>query len=165
MFDIESLKNLDRKDFYESILLFAKGLMDGEKDTIANLANISSLLYQTMENINWAGFYLLREDELVLGPFQGNPACIRIQIGSGVCGNAVSQNVTQLVKDVHQYPGHIACDGATNSEIVIPIHNKGQIVGVLDIDSPMLGRFKDVDRENLEKLVELIEGACNWDKY
>lgn len=165
MFDIESLKKLDQKDFYESILLFAKGLMDGEEDTIANLANISSLLYQTMENINWAGFYLLRENELVLGPFQGNPACIRIQIGAGVCGNAVSQNITQLVEDVHQYSGHIACDGATNSEIVVPIHNKGQIVGVLDIDSPMLGRFKTVDRENLEKLVELIEGACNWDKY
>lgn len=165
MFDIESLKKLNQKDFYESIILFAKGLMEGEKDSIANLANISSLLYQTMEDINWAGFYLMREGELVLGPFHGNPACIRIQVGSGVCGNAVSGDKTQLVEDVHKYPGHIACDGATNSEIVIPIHNGNQIVAVLDIDSPVLNRFHEEDKVNLERLVKLIEGGCDWGSY
>ncbi len=165
MFNIELYKKLGQKDFYGEILLFAKGLMEGEEDTIANLANVSSLLYQTMTDINWAGFYLLRENELILGPFHGNPACIRIQVGFGVCGNAISQNKTQLVEDVHQYPGHIACDRATNSEIVIPIHNEGQIVGVLDIDSPILNRFDEEDKENLEKLVKLIEDACDWSRY
>jgi GAF domain-containing protein len=165
MFDIESLKKLDQKNFYESIILFAKGLIEGERDSIANLANISSLLYQTMSDVNWAGFYFMREGELVLGPFHGNPACIRIQVGSGVCGNAVSEDKTQLVKDVHKYPGHIACDGATNSEIVIPIHNEGQIVAVLDIDSPVLNRFNEEDKANLEKFVKLIEDGCDWGRY
>lgn len=165
MFDIESLKNLEQKDFYEAIILFARGLIEGEEDVIANLANLSSLLYQTMVDVNWAGFYFIRDEELVLGPFQGNPACIRIQIGSGVCGNAVSKNSTQLVKNVHQYPGHIACDGATNSEIVIPIHYNDKIVGVLDIDSPILNRFNEEDQKNLEALVKMIEEGCDWNRY
>lgn len=165
MFDIDSLKGLEKQDFYQAILLFAKGLMDGERDVIANLANIASLLYQTMEDVNWAGFYLCRENELVLGPFQGNPACIRIQKGSGVCGNAVSQDKTQLVEDVHKYPGHIACDGRTNAEIVLPIHYRDQIVGVLDVDSLEYHRFSELDKDNLEVLVKMIETSCDWSKY
>lgn len=165
MFNIEPLKSLSRADYYESVLLFAKGLMDGETNTIANLSNISSLLYHTMDNVNWVGFYLMRDGELVLGPFHGKPACIRIQIGSGVCGSAVSSGVTQLVMDVHSFPGHIACDGDTNSELVIPIIIKGQVVGVLDLDSPILERFNDVDKQQLEQLVNDIEASCNWEDY
>jgi len=162
MFNIDYFKQLNKEDFYESLLFFAKGLMDGERDMIANLSNVSSLLYNTMENVNWSGFYLYKEEQLVLGPFQGKPACIRIQLGKGVCGTAVSHKETQLVKDVHDFPGHIACDGETNSEIVIPIIIKDKVVGVLDIDSPILNRFDDEDVRYLETLVEYIKEACEW---
>lgn len=165
MFNIEPLRKLSRVDYYESVLLFAKGLMDGERNTIANLANVSALLYQTMDDVNWVGFYLMRNKELVLGPFQGKPACIRIQVGVGVCGNAVSQKQTQLVLNVNEFPGHIACDGDTHSEIVVPIKYKGEIVAVLDIDSPILKRFNETDQMNLEQLVNDIEGSCNWEEY
>lgn len=161
MFNIEHFKDLDKKDFYESLLFFAKGLMDGESDLIANLANISSLLFNTMSDVNWAGFYMFKEDQLVLGPFNGKPACIRIEIGKGVCGSAVSTRQTQLVKDVHEFPGHIACDGDTNSEIVIPIIANNQMIGVLDLDSPIKNRFNKEDQQNLEVLVSMIIDACD----
>ncbi len=130
---------------------------------IANLANISALLYTTLEDINWAGFYLMENnvptgnEKLVLGPFQGNPACIEIAIGKGVCGTAVAEDKTQLVPDVHQFPGHIACDSASRSEIVVPIHKDGSVFGVLDIDSPSLSRFTEDDKTGLEHLVQLLE--------
>lgn len=161
MFNIEHFKDLDKKDFYESLLFFAKGLMDGESDLIANLANISSLLFNTMSDVNWAGFYMFKEDQLVLGPFNGKPACIRIEIGKGVCGSAVSTRQTQLVMDVHEFPGHIACDGDTNSEIVIPIIANNQMIGVLDLDSPIKNRFNKEDQQNLEVLVSMIIDACD----
>lgn len=161
MFNIDHFKDLDKKDFYESLLFFAKGLMDGEQDYIANLANISSLVFNTMVDVNWAGFYLIKEDELVLGPFNGKPACIRIEIGKGVCGTAVSKKLTQLVKDVHEFPGHIACDGDTNSEIVVPIIVNNKVVAVLDLDSPIKNRFNKEDQQNLEVLVSMIVDACN----
>jgi len=163
MFNIEHFKNLDKKDYYESLLFFAKGLMDGEEDLIANLANIASLLFNTMEDINWSGFYLIRNNQLVLGPFHGKPACIRIEIGKGVCGTSVSQMTTQLVNNVEEFPGHIACDGDSKSEIVVPIVHNGKVLGVLDIDSPLVERFNEKDQEYLEDLVNLISTSCNWE--
>ena len=124
---------------------------------IANLANASALLWQALDHINWAGFYLLEGDTLILGPFQGKPACIEIPVGKGVCGTAVAENTTQLVADVHRFPGHIACDSASNSEIVIPIYKDGTIFGVLDIDSPLLGRFTLQDQAGLEAFVKVLE--------
>ena len=125
---------------------------------IANFANASALIWQGLADINWAGFYLMRDGILVLGPFQGKPACTRIAVGRGVCGTAVAQDATQLVPDVHAFPGHIACDCASNSEIVVPIHKDGAVYGVLDIDSPLLNRFTEADREGLEALVQVLEG-------
>ena len=124
---------------------------------IANLANISALLYTSLPDINWAGFYLADEDRLILGPFQGNPACVEIAFGRGVCGMAAAQDKTQLVPDVHLFPGHIACDSASRSEIVIPLHRNGKVIGVLDIDSPSSARFTEEDREGLELLVSVLE--------
>ena len=126
---------------------------------VANLANASALLWQEMDGINWVGFYKMTEGALVLGPFQGKPAGIRIPVGRGVCGTAVAEDKIQLVYDVHQFPGHIACDSASNSEIVLPIHVKGQIWGVLDIDSPNIGRFTEADRDGLRKVVEVLESV------
>ena len=123
----------------------------------ANFANASALIWQALEDINWAGFYLMRDGALVLGPFQGKPACIRIAVGRGVCGTAVAEDKTQLVPDVHAFPGHIACDCASNSEIVVPIHKDGVVYGVLDIDSPRFSRFSADDQAGLEGLVQVIE--------
>ena len=124
---------------------------------IANLSNASALLWEQMEDINWAGFYKMEDGALVLHPFQGKPACIRIPVGRGVCGTAVAEDRVQLVYDVHQFPGHIACDCASNSEIVLPIHVKGEIWGVLDIDSPTIGRFTEADKAGLEQFVAVLE--------
>ena len=124
---------------------------------IANLANASALLYDALPDLNWAGFYLMEHGSLVLGPFQGKVACVEIAVGKGVCGTAVAQNATILVEDVHQFPGDIACDGASNSEIVVPIRKDGQVIGVLDIDSPNFSRFTDADRIGLEEFVRILE--------
>ncbi len=134
-------------------------LMEGVPYEVANLANVSALLWQELPDINWVGFYKMTDGALVLGPFQGKPACIRIPIGRGVCGTAVAQDQTQLVYDVHQFPGHIACDGASNSEIVIPLHVDGTVWGVLDIDSPIVGRFTANDQAGLEQIAAIIEGC------
>ena len=132
-------------------------LVRGVPHRIANLANAAALLYHTLDGLNWAGFYLLEGDALVLGPFQGRPACIEIPVGRGVCGTAVAEGRTQLVPDVHQFPGHIACDSASNSEIVVPIRVGGEIVGVLDLDSPHIGRFTEEDQAGLEGFVRILE--------
>ena len=124
---------------------------------IANLSNASALLWQALPEINWAGFYKMMDGQLVLYPFQGKTACVRIQVGKGVCGTAVAEDATQLVPDVHQFPGHIACDCASNSEIVVPIHVGGEIWGVLDIDSPSLNRFTEEDRDGLTEFVKILE--------
>ena len=142
---------------YPMLLKQADALICGVPHLTANLANISALLYTALEDVNWAGFYLLEGETLVLGPFQGNPACVEIPCGKGVCGTAAASDKTQLVPDVHAFPGHIACDSASRSEIVVPIHSRGKVCGVLDIDSPSLSRFTEADREGLEKLVRLIE--------
>ena len=131
-----------------------------ERDTIANLANASALLYMSLSDINWAGFYLVREGQLVLGPFQGKPACIRIDFGKGVCGNAAAGDAAILVPDVHAFPGHIACDGASNSEIVIPMFHEGKLTAVLDIDSPVFHRFTEADRDGLERCAAAVSRAC-----
>ena len=144
---------------YEALAAQAETLIRGVPHRTANLANLSALLWQTLEEINWAGFYLAEgEDLLVLGPFQGKPACIEIPFGRGVCGTAAAQDATQLVPDVHAFPGHIACDGASRSEIVVPLHGGGRVVGVLDIDSPVPARFTEADRIGLETLVRRVEG-------
>ncbi|MBT79126.1 MAG: GAF domain-containing protein [Alteromonadaceae bacterium] len=130
--------------------------MSGESDLIANMANLSALMFNRMEKVNWAGFYLYKEDQLVLGPFQGQPACIRIPVGRGVCGTAAQSLQTQLVEDVHAFEGHIACDAASNSEIVIPLVLNGNLLGVLDIDSPEYSRFDEEDKAGLEALAEAL---------
>lgn len=134
------------------------GLVDGVSHLTANLANTSALLNSALKDINWVGFYLLEEGTLILGPFQGNPACVEIKAGSGVCGTAVAEDKVQLVKNVHEFPGHIACDSASNSEIVLPIHQNGKVIGVLDIDSPILERFDEEDQKGLTEIVKIIEG-------
>lgn len=134
-----------------------RSLIHGVPHFIANLSNASALLYEVLPDLNWAGFYLLEGDTLVLGPFQGKTACIEIPVGKGVCGTAVAEDRTQLVKDVHLFPGHIACDSASNSEIVVPVRPNGKVVGVLDIDSPLLARFDEADRDGLEEFVRILE--------
>jgi len=128
-------------------------MIAGEPDPIANLANASALIFDRLPDLNWAGFYLLKGGELVLGPFQGKPACIRIALGRGVCGTAAAKAASVLVEDVHQFPGHIACDSASNSELVVPMLKDGKVVGVLDLDSPNIGRFSENDRRGCEILV------------
>ncbi|MDO6705317.1 GAF domain-containing protein [Photobacterium sp. 1_MG-2023] len=143
--------------FYRRLTQQAVALVDGEPDVIANISNISALLNMELEDINWVGFYLLKEDQLVLGPFQGKPACVRIPVGRGVCGTAISENKVQRISDVHQFEGHIACDAASNSEIVIPFSVNGQLYGVLDIDSPSLSRFDQEDEDGLVSFIEELQ--------
>ena len=147
----------EKEALYPLLCRQAKALTDGIPYPIANLANLSALLYDALTDINWAGFYLVEKGKLVLGPFQGKTACIEIPAGKGVCGTALAENRTQLVYDVHQFPGHIACDSASNSEIVIPLRKNGVVVGVLDIDSPSVGRFDEADQAGLEALAAIIE--------
>lgn len=154
-----------KKKNYALLLKQVEGLIEGEHHTISVLANVSALLKSSLEDINWVGFYLLHKGELVLGPFQGKAACMHIPLRKGVCGTAVVKDETQVVEDVHKFPGHIACDSASASEIVIPLRNRGRVVGVLDIDSPSLGRFDAVDADGLEKIARIIEEACDWKHF
>jgi GAF domain-containing protein len=147
---------------YTEILKQAEALLDGETDWLANLANTASHLFHVLEDVNWCGYYLMKENQLVLGPFMGKPACVRIPIGKGVCGTTVARGETIVVEDVHQFPGHIACDAASRSEIVIPMRVDGQIIGVLDIDSPILKRFDQEDQQYLEKYVEIVLKKTDW---
>ena len=142
---------------YTALCAQLDALTDGVPHPVANLANAAALLWDTLEDINWAGFYLREGDTLVLGPFQGKTACIEIPLGRGVCGTAAAGRETQLVPDVHAFPGHIACDCASNSEIVVPLFRAGEVIGVLDIDSPLLNRFTEQDREGLEAFARIAE--------
>lgn len=144
---------------YDLLCRELKSLTEDVPHPIANLANASALLWQHLDRINWAGFYLMEGEKLVLGPFQGKPACIEIPVGRGVCGTAVQKNETIRVRDVHDFPGHIACDSASNSEIVVPIRIEGKIVGVLDIDSPFTDRFDEADQRGLEDFVRVLESS------
>ncbi|RQW21123.1 GAF domain-containing protein [Bacillus sp. C1-1] len=156
MFSTSSYSN-DKQEAYELLLKQAKALLEDEPSTLANYANASALLGQFLTDINWVGFYVLNKNELVLGPFQGLPACTRIAIGKGVCGTAVSENKTMRVADVHTFPGHIACDAASNSELVVPVRYDGKVIAVLDIDSPLKNRFTEEDQHYLEQFVATIE--------
>ncbi len=149
---------------YKMIARQAKSLAEADNDFVPVLANVSALLYDAMDRLNWAGFYLMDKGSLLLGPFQGKLACIRIQVGKGVCGTAAAQDRTQRVEDVHQFPGHIACDAASASEIVVPIHSGGKVVGVLDVDSPEKGRFSQEDQEGLEQVVRALEEVTDFSR-
>ncbi|MFA0039004.1 GAF domain-containing protein [Vibrio chagasii] len=148
-------------EHYHRLTKQAVALIESETDMIANLSNISALLSMELDDLNWAGFYLMKGDELVLGPFQGKPACVRIPVGRGVCGTAVSTNTVQRIYDVHEFEGHIACDAASNSEIVVPFSIDGKVAGVLDIDSPNVGRFSEIDEEGLTFFMAEVEKLLN----
>lgn len=156
MYEIKTRE--DAQDNYEALFSAIRAHLEDENDLIANLANISAFIYHSLEGLNWAGFYIMRDEALVLGPFIGKPACTRIALDKGVCGAAATQRKILVVPDVHQFPGHIACDGDTNSEIVLPLYKNGEVFGVLDIDSPLLNRFTDIDEEYLTKIAECISG-------
>lgn len=160
MFQVEHYKG-NREENYQLLIKQLRALIEDEKSEIANLANASSLLNQFLDTINWVGFYLNDGDELVLGPFQGLPACVRIQFGRGVCGTAAANRQTERVADVNQFPGHIACDSASQSEIVIPIIKNGDVYGVLDIDSPVTNRFDETDQKYLEEFVAVLTEFIN----
>jgi L-methionine (R)-S-oxide reductase len=145
-----------KPDLYRELAGQLAALLAGEADRIANAANMAALIYHGLPDLNWAGFYFRRGAELVLGPFQGKPACVRIAIGRGVCGTAAARAATVVVPDVHDFPGHIACDPVSRSELVVPLLEAGQVLGVLDLDSPLLARFDEVDQEGCERLVELF---------
>ncbi|EGR1085603.1 GAF domain-containing protein [Vibrio cholerae] len=158
IFQMEVIMNLEQ---YQRLTKQAVALLEGETNLIANLANLSALLNMELTELNWVGFYLMQENELVLGPFHGKPACVRIPVGRGVCGTAVAENKVQRVYDVHQFEGHIACDAASNSEIVIPFSINGKVAGVLDIDSPNIGRFSEIDEQGLTYLMSEVEKLLN----
>lgn len=154
MFALKSAPAATPAERYSDLLQQAAALIEGERDLTANAANLSSLLFHALPDLNWAGFYWMKGGELVLGPFQGKPACVRIAIGKGVCGTAARDRKTIVVKDVHEFPGHIACDSASNSEVVVPIVAGGKVVGVLDLDSPLVNRFDEADARGLEAVVQ-----------
>jgi GAF domain-containing protein len=157
MFEVKDISTSDNKrDFYASLAQQLTGLLEGERDMVANAANMSALIYQFLPDLNWAGFYFIRGGELVLGPFQGKTACVRIAVGRGVCGTAVERQESVVVPDVHAFPGHIACDSASRSELVVPLIKDGRVLGVLDLDSPNPNRFDDEDREGCETLVQIF---------
>ena len=145
-----------KTELYDQLASQLSSLLAGERDLIANAANFSSLIFYSLPDLNWAGFYFLQNNELLLGPFQGRPACVRIALGQGVCGTAAARRATTIVPDVHEFPGHIACDSASNSEIVIPLLKGERLIGVLDLDSPLVGRFDDEDAAGLETLVRIL---------
>lgn len=156
MFDFKAPADGDKSKLYADLLSAVEAVTDGEPDPIANMANVAALIWQFLPDLNWAGFYRMAEGELVLGPFQGKPACIRIPLGRGVCGTAAAKGETQLVEDVHAFPGHIVCDAASASEIVVPVTVDGRVVAVLDLDSPVPARFDIADQNGLEMLIERI---------
>jgi GAF domain-containing protein len=162
MFAAEALSQDDKRQFYAELAAQFAALLDGETDPIANAANLSALIFEQVPDLNWAGFYFLRSpDQLVLGPFQGKVACVRIAVGKGVCGSALAGRQTMLVADVHAFPGHIACDAASRSELVVPLFRNGEVFGVLDLDSPIPGRFNADDQIGFEQLAAIyVSASC-----
>ncbi len=161
MFVEKAIQHDSKPEFYRELADQLKALLDGEHDPIANAANTSALIFQMLPDLNWAGFYFLqREDELVLGPFQGKPACVRIAVGRGVCGTAVERAQSILVEDVHAFPGHIACDAASRSELVVPLFRDGKVFGVIDLDSPLPGRFDGDDQAGIEALAAIYAASA-----
>lgn len=162
MFELSTETPTDKREHYEELLQQARGLMQGERNLIANAANFSALLFHSLPDLNWAGFYLYDGEELVVGPFQGKPACIRIAMGRGVCGTAAQTRQTQRIDDVHAFDGHIACDAASNSEIVVPlVKADGSLLGVWDVDSPLTGRFDADDQAGMEALCAAFMATVN----
>jgi L-methionine (R)-S-oxide reductase len=151
----------EKSELYVALAAQLRSLLAGESDFIANTANFAAVLYHSLPDLNWAGFYFLRDKELVLGPFQGQPACVRIALGKGVCGTAAEQRQTILVDNVHDFPGHIACDSASNSEIVVPLIKQQRLLGVLDLDSPLFARFDNDDARGLNELAEILVEASD----
>lgn len=158
MYDFEIDQNIPKVQLYDDLHSAALALVEGETDSVANMANVAALIGQYLPGLNWAGFYRMVDDELVLGPFVGKPACIRIALGSGVCGTAAASGETQLVDDVHAFPGHIACDAASQSELVVPVIHEGKVTHVIDLDSPNLSRFDADDRAGIERLARSLAG-------
>lgn len=152
----ETIDFVDKTRGYDELAQQLSGLLEGERHLIANAANTASLLYGALPDVNWLGFYFLEGHDLVVGPFQGKPGCVRIALGNGVCGTAAQRRETIVVRDVHDFPGHIACDPDSNSEIVVPLVRYGELVGVLDVDSPRIGRFDAADREGLERMAHIF---------
>lgn len=159
MFQAQAIASSDKAGFYRELTSQLEGLLAGESDPIANAANTSALLFQMMPDLNWAGFYIMRDGELVLGPFQGKPACVRISVGRGVCGAAVARRQSMLVEDVHAFPGHIACDAASRSELVVPLIRDGEVIGVIDLDSPHPSRFDSADQAGIERIAGIYLAA------
>lgn len=159
MYDFAQPGAADKAGLYSDLVTAARAVTQGERDAVANMANVAALVWQFLPELNWAGFYRLVEGELVLGPFQGKAACIRIPLGKGVCGTAAAERTTQLVEDVHAFPGHIACDAASASEVVVPILHGGRLIGVLDLDSPRFARFDATDVAGLEALCAAVAPA------
>lgn len=162
MFEFKPAAAATKEETYEALAQQTAALLEGERDPVANTANAASLIYHSLAGINWAGFYFLRAGELVLGPFQGKPACVRIALGRGVCGTAAVRRESVVVPDVAAFPGHIACDSASRSEIVVPLVSRGALIGVLDIDSPERGRFDEADRRGCERLAAILLEATDW---
>ncbi|MDR0879660.1 MAG: GAF domain-containing protein [Clostridioides sp.] len=162
MSKIKGLEGMDKEEKYKFMLMMLEGQLRAEKDIYANISNASAIIYSILDNLNWSGFYLMRGGELVLGPFQGMPACNRIAVGRGVCGTAVSTKQVQRVDDVHKFPGHIACDSASNSEIVVPIVQDGVVYGVLDIDSFEFSNFTDLEEKYLVEFVDKLNEYIDW---
>ncbi len=160
-FELATQEGVTKAELYSSLAKQLRSLLEGERDAIANMANFASLLFYSLPDLNWSGFYLLKGKQLVLGPFQGKPACIRIPVGEGVCGTAADRRETILVQNVHEFPGHIACDSASNSEIVVPIVADEGLVGVLDLDSPSVSRFDEEDAQGLNELVRIFIAATD----
>ncbi|MEZ5461234.1 GAF domain-containing protein [Dokdonella sp.] len=163
-FEMTSIESADKTSFYAELASQARGLLHGERDRIANAANLAALAWHALPAINWCGFYFFDGRELVVGPFQGKPACVRIAMGRGVCGTAASTRETQMVDDVHAFEGHIACDAASRSEIVVPLILDGELLGVWDVDSPELGRFDDEDRRGMMALCEVFIESLRMDE-
>lgn len=162
MFKLEPIKNMNQEERLKYMITLLKGQLSSEKDDLANISNATGIIMVCIDRLNWAGFYILREDELVLGPFQGLPACNRIKIGKGVCGTAVETKKIQLVPDVHLFPGHIACDSASNSELVLPIIKDDIVHGVLDLDSPEKERFTELEKEYFIKFMDILNEYIDW---
>lgn len=156
MYDFRPAADTAKPELYHDLLQAAEALTAGERDGVANMANVAALLWEFLPDVNWTGFYRMVEGELVLGPFVGRPACIRIPVGQGVCGAAAQSGTTQLVADVHAFPGHIACDGDTRSELVVPVQRNGDVVAVIDLDSPELARFDAADQAGIEALATML---------
>jgi L-methionine (R)-S-oxide reductase len=158
-FQTAESSSTSKSELYGQLSAQLSSLLAGERDLIANAANFASLIFHSLPDLNWAGCYFLKNDELVLGPFQGRPACVRIALGQGVCGTAAANRATTIVPNVHEFPGHIACDSASNSEIVVPLMKDERLIGVLDLDSPVIGRFNDEDAAGLNRLVSIFVEA------